>query len=86
MSTDRYAAQAVTVDGYGDPGIVVQPVGEQPNDWPTGDPVAEITIDGDFTSADDLDHALTGAGFERVTEWEPCAFGSAATVERTATR
>jgi hypothetical protein len=78
--TTRYAAQAVTVDGYGDIAIVVQPVGEEPNDWPTGAPVAEIPIDGDFTSAADLDHALAGRDLRRVTEWEPAPFGSVATV------
>jgi hypothetical protein len=78
----RYAAQAVTVDGQGDYEIIVQPVGDEPNDWPTGDPVAEIPLDGDFTSPADLDHALTIERFERVSEWTPAPFGSIATVTR----
>ncbi len=80
MTEPRYAAQAVTVDGYGDPVIIVQPVGEEPNDGPTGEPIAEITIDGDFTAAADLDHALAGRNLRRIGDWEPCDFGAIATV------
>ncbi len=74
----RYAAQAVTVDGYGDPEIVMQEIA--PDGWPFGAPVANVPLDGDFIQAADLDHALTGAGYERVSDWEPAPFGSIAIV------
>lgn len=81
---NRYAAQAVTVDGYGDPAIVIMEIATVPGDGLDGQlgEVDALTIDGDFTAEADLDHALTGAGFTRVSGWEPCDFGSIATVTR----
>ena len=72
MTDTRYAAQAVTVDGYGDPEIVVQPIdGDPDNDWPTGDPIATVIIDGDFTDSADLDHALTASGSRGLPSGSP---------------
>jgi hypothetical protein len=75
----RYAAQAVTTAGYGDPEIVVQPIGEKPNDWPTGDPAAALPIPGEQV---DLDAELRTAGYRRVTGREPAEFGWVSTVVR----
>jgi len=78
----RYAAQAVTVDGYGETEIVVQGVDGEPNDWPSGRVVAEIPVDAEHTGTDDLDAMLADAGFTRVTQWTLCTFGVVATVTK----
>jgi hypothetical protein len=92
----RYLASAVTVLGYGDPEIVVQPQSVDYEDgeqvyWSTGDEVLDrkpLAVDPDteqvIVEFDEFDKVLESMGWYRVRsrEWETTDFGGCVVVER----
>jgi hypothetical protein len=82
MRATRFAAQAVTLDGYGDTEIVVQALDgdDKRGYWAAGPVLATLPITDGHTSTDDLDAALADAGYTRRTPWAVNSFGVTADV------